>query len=713
MKTRIQEWFASPVFPRDELRTQRASILHSLILISLLYSGLSACLQLPGNIRSSVFIVDTIVFLVFAMSFLGLRSGRIELVANGLIGLGFLWGTVAGISQGGISTSSVAAYLFAGIVMSVFYGARGVLFACVLAVAGLLLAQYAGLLQKPEDATIFKSLVTDLYLVGLAGCMGYYFNHASRAALSLSAKQQLQENSEMQIVSGNSASIAEPDPGHSLIQVRLELLECAVDMSLNEFMQTALDKIAFCTDSVIGFYHFVDSDQKSVQLKAWSTRTLQEFCRADGKNAHSNIDTAGVWGDCIRQNRPVIHNDYASLADRKGLPAGHARVIRELVVPVHRGGKVVSILGVGNKPTDYDEKDVEAVSYLADVVWEIVKRKQSENTLSRIESLLGVLIENLDGTGLFVHYHDPIDNRPIFDYINTGMEKLTGVKKEDAVQDGMSLLSTILPEYHPQLAQMEDKARNDLLSFETEVRQKHAISGDIRWILLRFSPRKEKDGSIVFYCIQMDITERKRNEQFLQDTYQKLHDHTHEIEMLHDELRQQSLHDPLTGLYNRRYLDEKLEEEIARCDRENTQMSIVLMDIDHFKLINDTYGHKVGDQFLAAVSRLMKNNIRPFDIACRYGGEEFLLVLVGTTMQEAARRAEDLRQKATWLVIPHAVGDLTISISFGVANYPIHGKDADDLINKADQALYYSKHSGRNLVTIWNPTQLIPENRDS
>ncbi|MBV5331937.1 GAF domain-containing protein, partial [bacterium] len=107
---------------------------------------------------------------------------------------------------------------------------------------------------------------------------------------------------------------------------------------------------------------FVEPDQKTLSLQAWSTRTLEEFCKAEGKGLHYNVDKAGVWADCIKQGKPVIHNDYASLTERKGLPPGHTEVTRELVVPVFRGRKIVSILGVGNKSTDYTEKDVESVS---------------------------------------------------------------------------------------------------------------------------------------------------------------------------------------------------------------------------------------------------------------------------------------------------------------------------------------------------------------
>ena len=152
-----------------------------------------------------------------------------------------------------------------------------------------------------------------------------------------------------------------------MTSIRLSLLEFAVSHSLGELLQKTLDEVGALTKSPIGFYHFVESDQKTLSLQGWSTQTVKEFCKAEGKGLHYSIDQAGVWVDCVHERRPVIHNDYSALSHRKGMPAGHAPVIRELVVPILRSGQMVAILDIGNKPTDYNDKDVEVVSYLADV----------------------------------------------------------------------------------------------------------------------------------------------------------------------------------------------------------------------------------------------------------------------------------------------------------------------------------------------------------
>lgn len=165
---------------------------------------------------------------------------------------------------------------------------------------------------------------------------------------------------------------------HRLIQTRITLLEYALTHTLNELLTKALDEIGALVDSPIGFYHFVDADQKTLSLQQWSTQTLRKFCQAEGKGMHYGVDRAGVWADCVHTGKPLVHNDYPSLPHKKGMPEGHAAVIRELVAPVMRAGQVVAILGVGNKSVDYTEKDIETVAYLSDVTWQLVEQKRIE-----------------------------------------------------------------------------------------------------------------------------------------------------------------------------------------------------------------------------------------------------------------------------------------------------------------------------------------------
>ena len=178
--------------------------------------------------------------------------------------------------------------------------------------------------------------------------------------------------------------IAERSQAEKLMRMRLRLLELPSTHTLEEVLVATLDEAEALTGSQIGFYHFLEEDQKTLSLQAWSTRTTREMCQAVGAGRHYDVAEAGIWVDCIRQRHPVIHNDYAAVSHRKGLPPGHAPVIRELVVPVFRGEKIVAILGVGNKPIYYTDEDVHAVSQMADLAWDIAALKQAQIEQQRL-----------------------------------------------------------------------------------------------------------------------------------------------------------------------------------------------------------------------------------------------------------------------------------------------------------------------------------------
>lgn len=173
-----------------------------------------------------------------------------------------------------------------------------------------------------------------------------------------------------------------------IITARLKLSRYALTHSMPALLQKTLDEVCDLTDSSIGFYHFVDPDQKTLSLQMWSTRTLNEFCHAEGAGMHYGIEQAGVWVDCVRARKPVVHNDYDGLAHKKGLPPGHAEVIRELVVPIFRGENIVAILGVGNKPIFYNDDDIDLVKDFADLAWDIAEIKIAEKRLNRNQAIL-------------------------------------------------------------------------------------------------------------------------------------------------------------------------------------------------------------------------------------------------------------------------------------------------------------------------------------
>lgn len=170
---------------------------------------------------------------------------------------------------------------------------------------------------------------------------------------------------------------------------------------------------------------------------------------------------------------------------------------------------------------------------------------------------------------------------------------------------------------------------------------------------------------------------------------------------LRDSLRQQSIRDSLTGLFNRRYLEETLSLEIQRAKRNNSPFSVIMIDLDHFKRFNDTHGHEAGDVVLQTLGGFLKRHVRAGDIACRYGGEEFTLVLPSTTLELAQQRAEELSEGVRSLHIDFNGPSLgPFSLSAGVATFPNHGDGSEMILQAADMALYRAKNEGRDRVMV-------------
>jgi two-component system, cell cycle sensor histidine kinase and response regulator CckA len=283
----------------------------------------------------------------------------------------------------------------------------------------------------------------------------------------------------------------------SIAQARLQLLLFAQEHSLDDLLEETLNEAERLTGSCIGFYHFVEADQKSLTLQNWSRRTKAEFCKAEGKGLHYAIDQAGVWVDCVSGREPVIHNDYASLPHKKGMPPGHAQVIRELVVPVMRGDTITAILGVGNKPSDYTRQDVETVAQLADQAWDIAERKRSGETTRMLANTMEEMSEIVVVTDLDAHIR----------FVNEAFVSTFGYQLEEVIGKHIAILCSPLnpPDVLPTLLA---RTREGFWAGEMLQRRKDGSDFPIR---LRTSViHDEKGTSLAVAGIGEDITERRK-----------------------------------------------------------------------------------------------------------------------------------------------------------------------------------------------------------
>ncbi|MGI6393596.1 MAG: GGDEF domain-containing protein [bacterium] len=171
---------------------------------------------------------------------------------------------------------------------------------------------------------------------------------------------------------------------------------------------------------------------------------------------------------------------------------------------------------------------------------------------------------------------------------------------------------------------------------------------------------------------------------------------------MYEKVEELSNIDGLTGLYNRRYFQEMIERMVTESSRTGMPLSIIMLDIDHFKAVNDTYGHKAGDDVIRFLSRTVKNNVRKVDVAARYGGEEFVVLLYNTNADGAARLAEKIRMLVKDSTVNTDGSQITVTSSFGVSSFPGLSLSSGDLVKNADEALYFSKKNGRNKVTVFS-----------
>lgn len=219
----------------------------------------------------------------------------------------------------------------------------------------------------------------------------------------------------------------------------------------------------------------------------------------------------------------------------------------------------------------------------------------------------------------------------------------------------------------------------------------HKPDGCLAWLSINSQPLYRSGDTKPYAAVASfaDITKRKHDEE--------------ELLRLQAELREEAIHDPLTGLYNRRYLEATLQRELARAARDGLPLSIFMGDIDFFKRLNDSYGHQAGDEVLRALGNLLLHHARTSDIPCRYGGEEFVVVLPNMPLNAAQKRAEQVRQDFSNLRIDFNEVQLHATLSIGVASgYPSHGTTINELIGTADKALYEAKQIGRNRVCFAN-----------
>lgn len=296
------------------------------------------------------------------------------------------------------------------------------------------------------------------------------------------------------------------------------------------------------------------------------------------------------------------------------------------------------------------------------------------------------------------------DEQMRFTYINAADQRVRGFARADVV-------GTYVKDNLTQSGQdiLEDKLRrrreleistNSGVALKYELPMRHKSGGEV-WIEMSSVPIYGSDGDIKGYQgVGRDVSARRQHEAILLQSQQQLETQLHEVAEEKSALQELATRDPLTGLYNRRFLDAALPREIARSERDAKQLAVIMMDLDHFKEVNDQYGHAAGDEVLRTLAELLKKGARESDLICRYGGEEFVAIMPSMSVDQALERVESWRKQLEDALIFCGDFKISVTLSAGIAVFPDHGNSPDPLIACADEMLYKSKREGRNRISV-------------
>ncbi len=281
-------------------------------------------------------------------------------------------------------------------------------------------------------------------------------------------------------------------------------------------------------------------------------------------------------------------------------------------------------------------------------------------------------------------------------WVNPGFERITGYSKDEVVGRRMSILKSGVHSdaFFRDLWETVNAGR----TWHGEIHNRNK-AGEIYVEEQRISPVQDDEGRIThFVAVKQNVTDRIEMEKQLLGANQAMIEQLAEIETLQAKLREQAIRDELTGLYNRRYLSDALERELSRSRREKHPVAIAVIDLDHFKSINDTWGHSAGDEALRSVAELLRSKTRLIDTICRFGGEEFIVIMPGADLEDAKRKVDALRESCEDTFVEWEASRIRVTFSAGVSVFPEHGADGDTLVTAADKALYRAKSEGRNRV---------------
>lgn len=453
-----------------------------------------------------------------------------------------------------------------------------------------------------------------------------------------------------------------------LASVVRDLERLTIALTTHEIVQTGVDIAQHATASRIAYLHFLNEDQSTIELGVWSHDALAACTAVHDR--HYPVASAGIWADTARYRRPCVHNDYEQVPDRRGLPRGHAQLLRHLGLPVIEAGRVRMLVGVGNKESDYDQADIDMLDMVAHRIWSVASQRRILEHYLDIEARHRQMQQAVSVCGL---EYDVDEDALTCDGMFAQVFGLS-------VGDVMPVTQRQFLEY----IGLDDRQRaaEALISEQPEIRT-------VRLTGLR------PDGTTFPAALGLQFRAREFGSGLIANG--TIRDLTGEVVV--ESLRQRADTDPLTGLPNRNVLT-RLGESADDRRRASPGVAFHYIDLDRFKPVNDTYGHLLGDEVLRIVAERLRAATRQGDTVIRMGGDEFAVVQAGVDDPASALLLADAIVEAIGQPMVAHGRSVRVGASVGIAISAEGTSRMSELSAAADRALYRAKALGGNRSLI-------------
>ncbi len=632
MTTVIREWLKAPVFPDSEEKTQRAGLLHLVVLISLAFTSISLlAIVLGKSVPNRTLVIVVIWMLLLLQTMRWLQAGKLGRVESVLTIAFFVAITAVNISQGTVRAPATAIYVFWVTLAVMIYRLPGLLISAgmsSLAVLGLIVAENAGVLPTPNFSVGVTQWVVLTGLFAMTATLAYYTSQLTHEALRQSRnenQQRMRAEAELRKLT----RVVEQSPNSIVITD----LNGAIEYVNPRFSMVT----GYSCEEVIGKNpRIIKTDETPVETYRDMWQTLLSGCEWHGEFVNRKKDGSPYFESAI----------ISPITDNNGVTT-HYLAVKEDITERKRAEEALRLS---------EERHRLIANFASDVIWTM--RADGQIT-----------------------------------YMSPSVEALRGITPDEAIRE--TLDDKLAPASQRIAQEYISQLRADLLAgrpaqpFRREM-EYLCKDGSTVWTDVMVQPVLNKEGKVAeFLGVTRNIAEHKRLLHELQAAKEA-------TERANAELLSMATTDPLTGVWNRRHFENAAASAITGALRYKYSVSMLLFDIDHFKLVNDRYGHQVGDQILVELTRVVRQVLRASDILARWGGEEFVVIMAHCTESAAMQLAEKIRQVVEGYRFAEAG---TITISLGAAEFN-PGETLDGWFRRVDQALFQAKTEGRNTVRL-------------